>query len=99
MTAVTITQITPDELETLITDIVNSCLKWHFKEKENQNKTVNEQWLTVKELCLYHPDKPTVQTVYGWVHNKLIPAHKGTHKLRFKKSEIDNWLLNNCKAI
>jgi len=51
-----------------------------------------EQWFDLSELCQYHPDKPSKATVYTWVSMGLIPAHKGGKKLRFQKSEIDNWL-------
>ena len=51
-----------------------------------------EQWFDIAELCNYLSDKPTKPTVYGWVHNGIIPCHKGAKKLRFLKSEIDTWL-------
>lgn len=56
-----------------------------------------DRWLTLDELCQYHPDKPSKMTVYGWVHNGTIPVHKGGKKLRFLKSEIDSWLLQGRK--
>jgi len=51
-----------------------------------------DRWFDLPELCDYHPDKPTKSTVYGWVHDNLIPVNKGAKKLRFLKSEIDNWI-------
>ena len=51
-----------------------------------------DRWFNLNELCQYHPDKPKKSTVYGWVYSGLIPVHKGGKKLRFLKSEIDNWL-------
>ena len=62
---------------------------------ERPNET--DQWLDLNELCLYHPDKPTKPTVYGWVNAGIIPVHKGGKKLRFLKSEIDNWLKQGRK--
>lgn len=52
----------------------------------------NESWLDLKELCDYHPDKPSKATVYGWVSSGLIPVHKTGKRLRFHKTEIDGWL-------
>lgn len=49
-------------------------------------------WFDVDGLCEYHPDKPKKATVYGWVHNRSVPCHRGKKKLRFLKSEIDLWL-------
>jgi hypothetical protein len=54
-------------------------------------------WFDLNELCIYHPDKPTKATVYGWVYSGIIPVHKGGKKLRFLKSEIDNWLMQGRK--
>jgi len=52
----------------------------------------NDQWLDLNELCVYLPDKPSKPTVYSWVNSGTIPVYKGAKKLRFLKSEIDNWL-------
>jgi len=56
-----------------------------------------DRWFDLTELCLYLPDKPAKATVYGWVHKGLIPNHKGQKKLRFLKSEIDNFLKQGRK--
>lgn len=56
-----------------------------------------DQWFDLAELCNYLPDKPAKATVYGWVHARLIPCHKGQKKLRFLKSEIDAWLKRGRK--
>jgi excisionase family DNA binding protein len=49
-------------------------------------------WMNLEELKEYLPDHPANATVYGWVHQRKIPHHKGGKKLRFRKSEIDGWL-------
>lgn len=56
-----------------------------------------DRWLSLKEFCEYHPDKPSHATVYGWVSSRAVPVHKSGKKLRFLKSEIDNWLLQGKK--
>ncbi len=56
-----------------------------------------DRWFDLNELCSYHPDKTSPATVYGWVQTGLIPCHKGQKKLRFLKSEIDNWLKQGRK--
>jgi excisionase family DNA binding protein len=56
-----------------------------------------EQWFDLKEFCNYHPDKPRPATVYGWVFAGKIPVNKGGKKLRFLKSEIDEWLKQGRK--
>lgn len=92
MQAVTITQITPPELETLIENSIKKVLN-----TQNEKPTETDRWFDLTELCQYHPDKPTKPTVYGWVNAGLIPVHKGGKKLRFLKSEIDNWLRKGRK--
>ncbi len=66
-------------------------------EKGNEQPTETDQWFDLNEFCQYHPDKPSKATAYGWVHNRLIPVHKGGKKLRFLKSEIDAWLKQGRK--
>ena len=89
MQAVTITQITAPELETLIENSIKKVLST----QQAGQPTDPNRWFDLNELCQYHPDKPTKATVYGWVNAATIPVHKGGKKLRFLKSEIDSWLM------
>jgi excisionase family DNA binding protein len=89
-------------LETLpkaFTELVNevSEIKRMLLENRNQPPIESNEWFNLEELCQYHPDKPTKPTVYGWVHGGLIPVHKGGKRLRFLKSEIDNWIKQGRK--
>ncbi len=74
-----------------------SEIKRLLLEKSNQQPTETDRWFDLSELCIYHPDKPSKPTVYGWVNAGTIPVHKGGKKLRFLKSEIDNWLKQGRK--
>ena len=74
-----------------------SEIKRLLLEKSNEQPAETDCWFDLTELCNYHPDKPSKPTVYGWVHSGLIPVHKGTKKLRFLKSEIDNWIKQGRK--
>ena len=74
-----------------------SEIKRLLLEKGNEQQVESDQWFDLSELCQYHPDKPSKPTVYGWVSAGSIPAHKGSKKLRFLKSEIDQWLKQNRK--
>ena len=91
MQAVTITQITPEELQELIEKSLKKVLS---ELKELKQEETSDRWMNLSELCNYHPDKPTKPTVYGWVNSGKVPVHKGGKKLRFLKSEIDKWMLH-----
>ncbi len=93
MQAVTITQITAPELETLIENSIKKVLS----SQQAEQPTETERWFDLNELCIYHPDKPSKPTVYGWVNAGTIPVHKGGKKLRFLKSEIDIFLKQGRK--
>lgn len=93
MQAVTITQITAPELETLIENSIKKVLST----QQAEQPTETDRWFDLNELCIYHPDKPSKPTVYGWVNAGTIPVHKGGKKLRFLKSEIDSWLKQGRK--
>jgi excisionase family DNA binding protein len=92
MQAVTIVQITPEELEVLIEKSLKKVLEELKELKESKPKETPDRWMNLDELCQYIPDRPSKATVYGWVHADRVPVHKGGKKLRFLKSEIDNWM-------
>lgn len=84
-------------IDTRLSNIENLLLDIkHSPQTLTQEKQTNA-WFTLTELCEYHPDKPTKATVYGWVNAGTIPVHKGGKKLRFLKSEIDEWLKQGRK--
>lgn len=51
-----------------------------------------DRWMNLSQLCEYHPDHPAKSTIYEWVGQHRIPVHKSGKKLRFLRSEIDEWL-------
>ena len=60
----------------------------------NKNKPIEDKWFDLNGLIDYLPSHPKAQTVYEWVHKKIIPFHKSpeTKMLTFLKSEVDIWL-------
>ena len=68
-----------------------------LNEKRKEETSEVDKWFNLIEFCNYHPDKPSKPTVYGWVNSGIVPVHKGGKKLRFLKSEIDNWLKQGKK--
>ena len=56
----------------------------------NQVPDEPNEWMDVKGLAAYHPDHPSVRTVYDWIHYKRV---------RFKRTEIDKWLLGGYHRI
>ena len=48
------------------------------------------RWFDVNELCVYLPQHPAPQTVYGWTSTKQIPYLKNGKKVIFLKSEIES---------
>lgn len=72
-------------------------IKMLLLEKISEQPTEPDRWFDINEFCIYHPDKPSKPTVYGWVSLRIVPAHKGGKKLRFLKSEIDDWLKQGRK--
>jgi predicted DNA-binding transcriptional regulator AlpA len=91
--------LTLETLPKAFTQLTNevSEIKRLLLEKSNEQPTETDRWFDLNELCQYHPDKPTKPTVYGWVNAGTIPVHKGSKKLRFLKSEIDDWLRQGRK--
>ena len=85
------------ELSELV-EAIKSAMIYELKNQAKADKPAEaDRWLNIFELCDYHPDRPSRNTVYGWVQAGSIPVHKGGKKLRFLKSEIDSWLLQGRK--
>jgi hypothetical protein len=89
-------EFTFEQLPKAVTLLINKVdnLERLLLDKNIESYQSSDRWLDLNELCAYLPDKPVKETVYGWVHNSLIPCHKrdGQKKLFFLKSEIDQWL-------
>ena len=87
-----------DEITSVFAIILSKLEKIeHTLSKKSDNKSDEKAidtdcWFNIDELCAYHPDHPTHNTVYAWVRDRKIPHYKTDRKLRFLKSEIDAWL-------
>lgn len=54
--------------------------------------------MTVEELSDFLPEKPAVQTIYGWVSDSLIPFIKRGKRLFFNRAAIIQWNLDGRPA-
>lgn len=94
MQAVTITQITPPELEALIDNIVKKALA---SNNPVTNTQPSDKWMDLTELCSYIPGNPAKPTIFARMSE--IPHHKKGKQLYFLKSEIDEWLKTGRKKV
>lgn len=46
--------------------------------------------ISIQELAAYLNIK--ISTLYAWVHSRQIPYYKVGRLVKFRKSEIDEWL-------
>ena len=51
---------------------------------------VNDRWLSVNEIAAYLGIKR--ETIYKWLAEKNMPAHKVGRLWKFKKDEVDEWI-------
>lgn len=51
---------------------------------------VDDRWLSVEEIAAYLGIKR--ETLYKWLAEKDIPAHKVGRLWKFRKDEIDEWI-------
>ena len=54
---------------------------------------MEDRWLSVDEIGGYLGVKR--DTVYKWISEKSMPAHKIGRLWKFKKNEIDEWVRTN----
>jgi predicted DNA-binding transcriptional regulator AlpA len=100
MTDLIRTAFTTAELKEVIREVVHVLYQNDSNiQREHQDKS--ERWFNLTELCCYLPNKPAKSTIYTKTHLKQIPFHKGVNEkqLRFRKSEIDAWLMNDGTSL
>jgi len=51
---------------------------------------MDDRWLSVDEIGAYLGVKR--DTVYKWINEKQMPAHKVGRLWKFRKEEIDEWV-------
>ena len=56
---------------------------------------MNDRYLSVAEICAYLGIKR--DTVYKWISEKKLPAHRVGKLWKFKMSEVDEWVINGDK--
>ncbi len=57
---------------------------------------MEDRWLSVDEIGEYLGVKR--DTVYKWVNEKNMPAHKIGRLWKFKKEKVDKWVENRGAA-
>lgn len=53
---------------------------------------VEENWVGVEEVAAHL--RVAKASIYRWVESKGLPAHRVGRLLRFKLSEVDEWVKN-----
>lgn len=51
---------------------------------------MEDRWLSVDEICDYLGVKR--DTVYKWINEKSMPAHRVGRLWKFKKEQVDTWV-------
>jgi excisionase family DNA binding protein len=61
---------------------------WSFQ----MDASVEERWLSVEEIAIHLGIKR--DTVYKWIDRKEMPAHKVGVLWKFRRTEIDAWVIS-----
>jgi len=51
---------------------------------------MEERWLSVDEIAEYLGISK--DTVYAWINDKSMPAHRMGRLWKFKREEVDGWI-------
>ena len=60
--------------------------------KKTMSDVSSERWVSVPEVAKHLGVKE--DTIYKWISRKAFPAHKAGKLWKFKKSEVDAWVLS-----
>jgi len=66
-------------------------------ENRAQKETVYNEFLTVKQISSYLAVK--VSTIYTMVEQRKLPHYRIGRQIRFKRSEIDEWMAGQREAV
>jgi excisionase family DNA binding protein len=78
-----------EDLQTVIIDCVNSCLK-NNKQVNRESPPESDRFLNIKQAA--EMLNLTVPTIYGLVHEAKIPVSKKGRRLYFSKQELMAWV-------
>lgn len=51
---------------------------------------MEDRWLTVDDICKYL--NVSNETIYKWIDQRGMPAHKVGRRWMFKKEQVDEWV-------
>ena len=57
---------------------------------------MEDRWLSVEEIASYLGIKR--DTVYRWINEKQMPAHRMGRLWKFRKEEVDDWVKSGGAA-
>lgn len=57
---------------------------------------MDERWLTVEDICRYL--SVSNETIYKWIEQRNMPAHRVGRRWMFKQSEVDDWVRSGGAA-
>lgn len=57
---------------------------------------MEDRWLSVDEIAAYLGVKR--DTIYKWIDEKSLPAHRLGRLWKFKKDEVDDWVRSGGAA-
>ena len=58
--------------------------------------SMEDRWLSVDEISVYLG--VTRETVYKWLSEKKLPAHKVGRLWKFKKEDVDVWVKDQSNS-
>lgn len=53
---------------------------------------MDDKWLSVDEIADHLGVKR--DTIYKWINRKQLPGHKVGRLWKFRKKEVDDWIIN-----
>lgn len=57
---------------------------------------MEDRWFSVEEISVYLG--VTKDTIYKWLSEKNLPAHKVGRLWKFKKEDVDVWVKNQANS-
>ncbi len=69
---------------------MKESIRWKKRDFSMEKPEIDDRWLAVDDISVYLGVKR--DTVYKWISEKNMPAHKIGRLWKFKKDEVDKWV-------
>lgn len=88
-------RITFDSMPVILAQLRDRIEELSAMLEQTTSKASPSEWMDIDQLRDYLPGHNARCTIYQWIRYEGLPHYQNAKSYYFKRSEIDDWLINN----